>query len=337
MRCKGSDYRTIMQTTVKKTLNVLLPLALGAAILWWMYKEFDFRQMADTLHHGMNWGWMAFSLVFGILAQVFRGLRWRQTLDPLGEHPRRSTCIHAVFISYAASLLIPRIGEVTRCGVLNRYEGTSFSKAIGTVITERIIDSLLLLTVIVIVAFSQLSVLNDFFQHTGTDFTDLLHRFTTMGYVVTFVCLLVTAVFLWFLLRRFRISTNLRKMLADIKAGILSLRNVKNKALFTFYTLAIWISYFLLFYITFYSFPFTQYLGLHVGIVTFSVCSIASVAPTPNGMGPFHFAVKTMLVLYGVAATSAETFVLIVHAVQTALIPLLAVYSLICLSLRKRA
>jgi hypothetical protein len=57
--------------------------------------------------------------------------------------------------------------------------------------------------------------------------------------------------------------------------------------------------------------------------------------PTPNGMGPWHFAVKTILVLYGVEVTNAETFVIIVHTIQTALIPLLGIFSLMALTKKK--
>ncbi len=320
-----------MQKSAKKTLKILLPILLGCTILWWMYREFDFRRIADTLIHDMNWWWMAFSLVFGVTAQVFRGLRWQQTLAPLGEKPRRSTCIHAIFLSYASSLIIPRIGEVTRCGVLNRYEGTSFSKSLGTVITERIIDSILLLTIVVVVVLSQLGIFSHFFQQTGLNISETLRSFTTTGYIVTALLLLITVTFLYFILRKFTVPTKIRKMASDIKAGTLSLRDVENKPLFVIYTLGIWVSYFLHFYLTFYCFSFTADLGPQVALVAFIVGSIAVIVPTPNGLGPWHFAVKTILVLYGVAAVHAETFVLIVHSIQTALIPLLAVFSLIVL------
>lgn len=320
-----------MQKSTKKTIKIIVPILLGGTILWWMYREFDFSRIANTLHHGMNWWWMAFSLVFGVLAQVFRGLRWQQTLAPLGEHPRRSTCIHAIFLSYASSLLIPRIGEVTRCGVLSRYEGTSFSKSLGTVITERIIDSLLILTIVVMVILSQLGVFSHFFQQTGLNIGETLRGFTATGYIVTAICIFITAVFLYFLLRRFTVPTKIRRMASDIKAGILSLRDVENKTLFTVYTLGIWVSYFLHFYLTFFCFSFSTDLGIQIALVAFIVGSIAVIVPTPNGMGPWHFAVKTIFVLYGVAATDAETFVLIVHSIQTALIPLLGVFSLMVL------
>ena len=114
-----------------------------------------------------------------------------------------------------------------------------------------------------------------------------------------------------------------------------SVKSVRLKWLFILYTLGIWVSYFLHFYITFFCFSFSSDLGLTVALVSFVVGSIAVIVPTPNGMGPWHFAVKTIFVLYGVAAVNAETFVLIVHSLQTALIPLLGVFSLICLGMRQ--
>jgi uncharacterized protein (TIRG00374 family) len=170
---------------IKKALNILFPIVLGGGILWWMYRNFDFNLLRSTLNGGMNWWWMAFSLVFGVTAQLFRGLRWKQTLEPVGENPRTSTCVHAIFLSYAASLIIPRIGEITRCGVLRKYDGTSFSKSLGTVVTERIIDSLLVLLITAIVFISQAKVFYNFFAETGTNLTEWACKFTATGYIVT--------------------------------------------------------------------------------------------------------------------------------------------------------
>ena len=124
-------------------------------------------------------------------------------------------------------------------------------------------------------------------------------------------------------------------MVGKLREGILSLKDVKNKWLFGFYTLAIWGSYFLHYWITFNCFDFTENLGFTVAIVSFIVGSISVIVPTPNGAGPWHFAVKTILILYGVADANAVAFVLIVHTIQTALVPLLGIYSLVALGLRK--
>lgn len=320
--------------TLKKTLNIIVPFLLGGTILWWMYRDTNFSDMEEIVLHQMNWGWMLFSLVFGVTAQLFRGIRWKQTLAPLGEHPRTADCIHAVFISYASSLIIPRSGELSRCGILAKYDKTPFLKALGTVVTERIIDSLLLLTITAIVMMTQLAVFHSFFNNTGTSMSDILRGFTTTGYLVTALCLIITLLFIWVAMKRFAFMQKIHTMIANIKEGALSLKGVENKGLFAFYTVAIWASYFLHYWITFRCFSFMEGLGFTVAIVSFIVGSISVIVPTPNGAGPWHFAVKTILILYGLADTEAVTFVLIVHTIQTALVPGLGIFSLIALGMR---
>lgn len=134
-----------MNKLLKKTLKILLPVALGGFILYWVYRDFDFARAKEVLLHGTNWGWMLFSLFFGVMSHVFRGWRWKQTLAPLGAYPKSSDCVDAIFVSYAANLILPRVGEVSRCGVLAKYDDVSFAKSLGTVVTERLIDTLTIL------------------------------------------------------------------------------------------------------------------------------------------------------------------------------------------------
>lgn len=317
---------------IGNVLKILLPLLLGGAILFWMYRGFDFSRIKHVLLYEMNWWWMLLSFPFGILAQLCRGWRWRQTLEPVNEHPRLSTCVHSIFVSYAVSLVIPRIGEFARCGVLNHYDGVSFSKALGTVVTERAIDTLLVMLVTGCTLLFQMSVFGTFFEKTGTSMDNLLHQFSWAGYLVTAIC---GAAVLWLahvLLKRLSIYNKVKATLNGIWQGVLSLKDVRNIPLFVVLTLGIWVSYFLHYYLTFFCFDFTSHLGLSCALVTFVVGSIAVIVPTPNGAGPWHFAVKTMLILYGVADEQALYFVLIVHTIQTMLVIALGVYAWISLA-----
>ena len=324
-----------IRQTSANIIKVLSPLLLGGLILYWMYRDFDFHSIEDVLFHKMDWTWMLLSFPFGILAQMFRGWRWKQTLAPLGEKPRTSTSIHAVFLSYAASLIIPRIGEFTRCGVLKKYDKTSFSKALGTVVTERAIDTLLMLTVTGVTLVFQMGIFDTFFVRTGTSMDSILGRFSTTGYLVTAVCAISVLLLMHVMLRRLSIYNKVKATLGGIKEGIISLKDVNNIPLFCFYTLGIWVSYFLHYYLTFFCFDFTSNLGLGCALVTFVVGSIAVIVPTPNGAGPWHFAVKTMLILYGVSDTNALYFVLIVHTIQTMLVIALGIYAWCALSFTK--
>lgn len=317
-------------------LKVVLPLLLGGAILYWMYRDFDFKSIEHVLLNEMDWKWMLLSFPFGILAQVFRGWRWQQTLEPVGERPRTAISIYSVFLSYAASLVIPRVGEFTRCGVLKRYDGISFAKALGTVVTERAIDSLFVLLMTGLTLLFEMSVFGTFFRKTGTSLDTILHQFSLTGYLVAAVCVGAMLLLLHFLLKKLSIYDKVKTTLAGIWDGVASMKDVKNPLLFASYTLAIWGSYFLHYYLTFFCFDSTAGLGIACALVTFVVGSIAVIVPTPNGAGPWHFAVKTMLILYGVGETEALYFVLIVHTIQTMLVVLLGIWAWAALSFTKR-
>ena len=325
-----------MKKISAKFVKIVLPLLLSGAILYWMYRGFDFHSISDVLFHKMNWIWMLLSFPFGILAQAFRGWRWRQTLEPIGETPRNSTAVNSIFLSYAVSLVVPRMGEFARCGVLKHYDGISFPKAIGTVVTERAIDSLLVLLIALLTFLSQIRIFTRFFAKTGTRIDTLFTSFSLTGWLVTALCGIAVLVLLYYLLRRLSFINKVKGTLKGIWQGVSSLKDVRNIPLFLFYTLVIWVSYFLHYYLTFFCFSATSSLSLSCALVTFIVGSIAVIVPTPNGAGPWHFAVKTMLILYGVGETDALYFVLIVHTVQTFLVILLGLYAWIALAFTKR-
>ena len=196
---------------LSQILKVVLSLFLGGAILYWMYRGFNFRQVEYEMFHGMNWTWMLLSLPFGVLAQAFRGWRWRQTLEPVGETPRTSVSVNSIFVSYASSLVVPRIGEFARCGILRRWDGVSFPKSIGTVVTERAIDSLLILLVAFLTILYQIPVFHTFFRKTGTSMGAFFGRFTFSGYIVTGICGITVIVLLYFLLKKLSIYKKVKE------------------------------------------------------------------------------------------------------------------------------
>lgn len=312
---------------MKKILRILLPILLGGAILWWMYRGFQWEQVVSALTSDMRWGWMLLSMPFGILAQVFRGLRWRQMLEPMDERPRRVSCVNAIFLSYGSSLVVPRVGELLRCGYLSRYEGTRMSRALGTVVTERVVDVLLILLLTLVTVLWQVPVFVRFMSRTGMSVESILSGFSLTGYLVTALCALVVIVMVWYFLRRFHAFDRGRETLRGLVDGLMSIRDVRNKWLFWAYSLGIWVSYFLHFYLTFYCFSYTEHLGPMAALVAFVVGTFAVIVPTPNGAGPWHFAVKTVLMLYGVDGNDGAMFVLIVHTLQTALVALLGIWA----------
>ena len=360
-----------VKTVISSVAKIVLPFVLGGAILWWMYRGEDFSVIKHVLTQEMNWTWMLLSFPFGILAQLFRAWRWKQTLEPiisgseecgvrsenssatdsslhsnLTPHstlntPQKNTlrvsiCTYAIFVSYAASLVIPRIGEFSRCAILKRYDGISFSKALGTVVTERAVDTLIVMIYSGIILLLEMSTFGTFFRKTGTSMDRILSGFSFTGWVVTAICAVAVAILLHLLFKNFSIYNKVKMTLGGIWEGVLSLKGVRNLPLYLFFSVGIWVMYFLHYYLTFFCFDFTEHLGIGCALVSFVVANFAVIVPTPNGAGPWHFAIKTMLILYGVADEHALWFVLIVHTVQTMLVIFLGIYAWAGLMFTKR-
>lgn len=143
---------------------------------------------------------MLLSLFFGVMSHVLRGWRWKQTLEPLDAHPKTSDCVDAIFVSYATNLVLPRVGEVSRCGVLAKYDNVSFAKSLGTVVTERLVDTLCIL-LITGITFWRRCLSFPFFEETGTKIPSLVHLVTSPWFYVALFSIIGVLVLLYFLLR----------------------------------------------------------------------------------------------------------------------------------------
>ena len=321
---EGTERKKIF----KKVLQVVFPLLLGAFILVWVYRDFNFQRVGEVLLGGMDYGWIALSLVFGVFANLFRGWRWKLALEPLGEYPKTANCVYAIFVSYASNLIIPRVGEVTRCGVLSKYDGVSFSQSLGTVVSERMIDTLCVGLITGLVFLSQMPVFATFFAETGTNVGKYAEVLTSGHFYLIILCVLAVLVLAFFLIRNIALFAKLKGILQNVWQGIVALKDIRQIPLYIVYTFGIWISYFLEFYLAFYAFDFSAHLGVTAGLVMFVVGTLAVIVPTPNGAGPWHFAVMTMMMLYGVGKEDAGIFALLVHGIQTFLLILLGIYGL---------
>jgi hypothetical protein len=233
--------------------------------------------------------------------------------------------------------VIPRLGEVSRCGILSRYDNVSFSKSLGTVVTERLVDTLCMLIITGLTFLVQMPVFMTFFEQTGTKIPTLMHLFTSVWFYIVLLCIVGVIVLLYYLMRALSFFERVRGIVLNVWSGVTSLRDVKNVPLFILYTILIWVCYFFHFYITFYCFSFTSHLSFLAALVMFVGGTFAVIVPTPNGAGPWHFAVITMMMLYGVDATDAGIFALIVHSIQTLLVVVLGVWGWLHLSWSNRA
>jgi len=317
-----------------KSVKILLPMVLGALILYMIYSDFNFSQLWGPLRE-MDLYWFALSTFFGIMSHVLRGWRWKLAIEPLGYNPSSRVSVYSIFIAYAANLVIPRVGEVSRCVVLEQYERVPFAQSLGTVVAERAIDTLMVAMLTVIAVCLQWPVFTRFLSDAGFGAGGNSFFASAGGWAVVLLCAVAIVVLLYFLLRKMALWKRIKVFILNFSEGLTFLKKTRHVWLFIFETLGIWFCYFMQFYLCFFCFPFSSELSLFAGLMLFVAGSIAVVVPTPNGAGPWHFAVISIMVLYGVSTTNASVFALIVHSTQTLLVAVLGVYALIMLHVRQ--
>ncbi|MDR1332019.1 MAG: flippase-like domain-containing protein [Tannerella sp.] len=322
---------------LRKVIRVVLPLGLGCILLWHLYQDQDLSEMLKVIKTGVRYDILFGSLVFGLGANAIRGYRWGLLIDALGKKVKRVNTVLAVFGNYAINMALPRVGEIWRCGIIARYEKVPFSKLLGTLVIDRVMDTLVVGMLTLCVAVFNIS----FFRRYLTDHPEFLsgfhHLFTSVWLYVTVA---TVAICLWLMFARlghlsFVMKT--RQQLQNVWEGVRSIWKMKHKPGFIVQTVLIWVGYFLYFYVTFYAFDFTRDLGPRIGLIAFTMSSIAVAVPIQGGIGVWHFAVISTLTGFGVSGGDASAFALVVYTVQSVLcLVLVGIASIFALSVINR-
>lgn len=307
------EFKSILRTFVK----VVLPLGFGFLLLWWLFREMDLTEIWNVIRHGVRYDIILFSLLFGLFANIVRGLRWGLLIETLGVRFKRSNAINAVLGNYAVNLVLPRVGEVWRCGIVAKYDKISFSKLLGTLLIDRVSDTIMVGTITLFIFIFNIDFFISFFAKNPA----LLEGFHAMLNSIWIYALAIGLVILvWFVFKymsHFTLVRKAKELLLNVWAGMKSIWLMDRKWLFLVQTLLIWSGYFCYFYITFYAFDFTRELGIGVGLIAFTMSSIGVAVPVQGGIGPWHFMVIATLVCFGVNENDAAAFALVVHTVQT--------------------
>lgn len=312
-----------MKKIISNSIKIIVSLLIAAVILYFTYRDYDFSLFWSDLA-GMHLGWLIAAVTFSALGPVFRGLRWNLILEPIGYRIPARDSILTVFTGYAANILIPRFGEISRCAILDTYNKVPFSKSFGTLVAERFVDMILLVLITGTTVLTQFDKFTALFrgdaalQTTGSipaeAATPLLQ---TPGFWIWTAVALITVITVSILWVKFDLWEKTRQFVRNFWSGFTALKSVSNLPLFIIWSIGIWICYYLEMYLAFFCMDSTAAIGPTAGLVCFVAGSIAVLIPTPNGAGPWHWSVASMLVLYGVSHSDAQTFALVLHTAQT--------------------
>ncbi|MCA8833056.1 lysylphosphatidylglycerol synthase transmembrane domain-containing protein [Hymenobacter pini] len=328
---------------MKQLLNIVkyvLLLAVSVLLMRFALQGQDLSRIGQYVREA-NYYWLLITMVLSALGYFSRAYRWKMQIDPTGHRPRYWDVYHAMMVGYLANLVLPRMGEVIRCSVLRRTSGVPVQVALGTVVTERVIDVLVLLGLLggtllldfnTFWAFVMDKVLGGRYDALARNRTPLL---LALGIAVVLLLALAYAVFRN--LERLRQNTLFNKVAVFVKgllAGVFSIIKLEKKGAFLFHTFFTWLVYYLMDYLAFFAFPATYDLGMRAGLAVLTFGAFGMAAPVAGGIGPFHLMVQSILLVYGVSKEAGIAYALVVHGSQTLLVVLMGGISFVASMLK---
>jgi glycosyltransferase 2 family protein len=324
-----------------KFLKFICFLAIGLGLVWLVTHNLTDKEKADIFNSlGRANYWLLIPVIIvGIASHWYRAVRWKLIMVPLGYHPSTLNTFFAVMVGYLANLAVPRLGEVTRCGIVARYEKIPVDKLVGTMIAERAVDMLVLLILMIITVMIQMDVIGGLFLneiwHPIENKLGAAGSSRTLILAGIVIGILLLCYIGFRLIARSNIGIKVRALAQGVWDGIRSIGKMEKKGWFIFYSLLIWLMYFAMMYLGFYCMEETRNLGLKAALAVLIIGSVGMIV-TPGGTGAYQFLVQRTLMVYGVLDTSAYAFGWIVWSAQTVLVLIVGLGSLIALPLFNR-
>jgi uncharacterized protein (TIRG00374 family) len=330
-----------LKNKISTVARFLFFMGIGVFFIWLFMRNLTHDQKKEIMlsFRQANYAWISFAVFLGIMSHFVRSLRWKMLMEPMGYKPRSSNVFFAVMIGYLANLALPRLGEVSRCGILTRYEKIPFTKSFGTVITERAVDMMMFIILFFTTIYIQSDRLSSYIQtrvyaplatkfHYTIDFSAFF-IFIMLGIVLV---LIIAGIILWRLFRKSELMQKLKAQILGFLEGIKSLGSIKRPFLFIFYSIAIWVLYLLMAYFVFFSLPETAMLGIDAGLGVLIFGSIG-IMVVQGGIGIYPAIVAETLILYSINKTTGYAMGWLIWSSQTLPIICLGILSLILLPL----
>lgn len=290
---------------------------LGILAIYLVFKDQNQQQIFSEIKNA-NYYWVALSAAMVLIAHFVRALRWQMLITALGKPVNLNATFYALMVGYLANLAFPRLGEVSRCGVLTKKVNLSFTQLFGTVITERLVDLLSLILVTLLTIALQYQLIFVFLKQLLN-----ANKFNLNALVFVLISFFVLVAFIYWIIKKMNSHPLIIKVLTfltDLKKGLSSILLLKNPWLFFGYTVLIWALYILSVYVAFFALQATSHLGIAAAFCVIVFGSLGMIAPVQGGIGAFHFMVTKALQFYSIDAASGLTLATLMHSSQTIII-----------------
>jgi glycosyltransferase 2 family protein len=293
-----------MKKTFFAGLQYVFFAALAVFFVWLSVRGMDqekWEQLKRAMDHAHYWLLVpVFSLL--LVAHWLRALRWRQLMEPMGYSPSRLNTFFAVMIGYFVNLGAPRLGEVIKCTILAKYEKVPAQKLVGTIVAERAFDVICLGLVFALTFVFQFDIISALVQDYIYPLFQKNGKTAYMKIVIMAAGFIIFLIVLKVFFSRFghiNLVQKIKEILIGVWHGLISVRSLKNKSLFFFYTVSMWMMYLLSTWVGFFAIDATSKLGLADALTVLAMGSVGMIL-SPGGIGAYALLVMNTVALYNI-------------------------------------
>ena len=310
-------------------VNTVVSLVLGLFLLYIVFNNIDLNLFLERLDN-LDYSWIYLSMFISIFEHVVRGYRWNLLMQTKQTNLSTYITTHILIVSYFFALFIPRFNDFVRCYLISKTNNIKVSSSLGTVVSERIFDLISLLIISLLFFIIEFDLFTNFFS------TYILTNISFDVYylIIFFFVIAVIISFLYYLNKK---SDAFSSKFSEFKKGVLSVNKYYKNKKFLLSTLILWIIYFLMGYVIFFSLEETSSLAISSGIAVLVAGSLGMVVPVNAGIGAYHFLVASILISYNINYETGLFFATILHTSQIICLALLGIVSSLILFFKIRS
>lgn len=321
-------------------LKFVLFLGIGIFFIWWFLLKLDAEQKVAIWQSFLsaNWSWVAIVMVVSLLSHFVRALRWRLLFKPIGHTPSLGNTFGAVMVTYLANLAFPRLGEVMRCAMLRTSDKIPMEKSVGTVVTERLFDTLMFVVIVLLGFLLMFSSVKDFlYDALSEKFSSLP---TMAGIAVAGVIMLILLFVAYKLFHKKLLKFSLYRkgfeLIEGCASGVKSILHLgpKSTVLFLIYSIVIYFLYIAGGWLILKAFGDTQMLGFQTAFVIYLFGSVGMMI-SQGGLGAYPVLVWQALAIYGIGESTGLACGWLLWGSQQAIVIVVGLAFLIYFSLLK--
>lgn len=292
-----------MKKSLVGFLKIALPLALGVWLVFNTYDDLNEEQRIELFAaiREANWWWLGGSIVLGWFSHLSRAWRWRYLLEPLGHRVGFWNAYHAVMTGYFMNMLIPRAGEVSRGVSLYGTEGVPFEKGFGTILAERAVDMLMLLSIAALtlaLQWENIDLLQERLNAYRAGQAPGEPSFlATWGVWIAVGLLLIGVAGAYVIWSRPALRARVMDGVRGFFAGVRSVFQTKDKLPFALHTIAIWTLYVAMFWVGFFALPSTAAVPM-AGIMAGFIAGSVGIILVQGGIGVYPALVGLIVTVY---------------------------------------